>query len=115
MYILRTVIDNLISCYLQCPEKFNHTKYDLKINHGRRYEGLGYRIVAMTVKQYNDTIEYDAHNLYGLAESIATNKAMIMVRNKRLSIISQSTFIDLRVHTAHKTMELVSMTLFILL
>ncbi|KAG0620155.1 hypothetical protein M758_4G193600 [Ceratodon purpureus] len=101
-----TVIDDLTSCYLQCPDEFNHTKYDVpgfKINHVGAYEGLGYRTAAMTVKHYDGTLEYDAHNLYGLAESIATNKAMTLVRNKRPFVLSRSTFIGSGAHTAHWT------------
>lgn len=102
-----TVIDDLTSCYLQCPnDSFNHTKYDVpsfKINHNGGYEGLGYRTAAMTVKHYDGTLEYDAHNLYGLAESIATNKAMTLARNKRPFVLSRSTFIGSGAHTAHWT------------
>jgi alpha-D-xyloside xylohydrolase len=42
-----TIIDNLIRSYLQCLEKFNHTKYDepdFKINHRGGYEGLGHEL-----------------------------------------------------------------------
>jgi alpha-D-xyloside xylohydrolase len=101
-----TVIDDLTSCYLQCPDDFNHTKYDepsFKINHAGGYEGLGYRTAAMTVKHYDGTIEYNSHNLYGLAEAIATNKAMTMVRNKRPFVLSRSTFIGSGGYTAHWT------------
>ena len=101
-----TVIDDLTSCYLQCPDVLNHTKYDepkFKIDHNGDYEGLGYRTAAMTVKHYDGTLEYNAHNLYGLAESIASNKAMTLARNKRPFVLSRSTYIGSGAHAAHWT------------
>lgn len=101
-----TIIDDYTSCYLQCPNVLNHTKYDIptyKINHEGTYEGLGYRTAAMTVKHYDGTIEYNVHNLYGLSEAIATNKAMTIVREKRPFVLSRSGFIGSGAHTAHWT------------
>jgi alpha-glucosidase (family GH31 glycosyl hydrolase) len=80
----------------KCHDEGNHIKYDecgLKINRAVLYEGLGYRTAPMMVKHYDGTFEYDAHDLYGLAESIVINKAMTMVCNKRPFILSQSTII----------------------
>lgn len=101
-----TIVDDLTSCYLQCPDKDNHTKYDVpgyKINHYGDYQGLGYKTAAMTVKHHDGTLEYNAHNLYGIAEALATNKAMTSVRKKRAFVLSRSTFIGAGAYTAHWT------------
>lgn len=102
-----TVINDLTSCYLQCPaDKSNQTKYDIpgfKINHYGDYEGLGYKTAAMTVKHYDGTLEYNAHNLFGISESKATNEALTKVRNKRPFVLSRSTFIGSGAYTAHWT------------
>jgi alpha-glucosidase (family GH31 glycosyl hydrolase) len=47
--------------------------------------------------------DYDAHNLYGLTEQIATNKALTDIRGKRPFLLSRSSFLSTGVHSAKWT------------
>lgn len=99
-----TILGGVTACYLQCTK--THTNFDeppFKLNHSGLYETLGYLTAAMTAQHYDGTLEYDAHNLYGLAESIATKKALTVVRKKRPFLLSRSTFVGSGAHTAHWT------------
>jgi len=49
------------------------------------------KTLCMTAKQYIGN-HYDAHNLFGMSEGIATNFALTQVLGKRPFIISRSTF-----------------------
>jgi alpha-glucosidase/alpha-D-xyloside xylohydrolase len=98
------VYHNRNDCYLKCQKP--SSKYDdppYKIVRAGAYENIGDKTVAMTVKHYDGTIEYNSHNLYGLSESIATNEALVTARKKRPFILSRSTFVGSGVHTAHWT------------
>ncbi|XP_033737359.1 lysosomal alpha-glucosidase-like [Pecten maximus] len=52
---------------------------------------LKFRTLCASARQ-NLSVSYNAHNLYGLTETIATYKALQNVRGKRPFIISRSTF-----------------------
>lgn len=41
---------------------------------------------------HNISIEYNVHNLFGMLEAIATQKALEKVRGKRALVISRSTY-----------------------
>jgi alpha-glucosidase/alpha-D-xyloside xylohydrolase len=99
-----TLFEDSDQCYLHCSSTV--TKWDdppFKINHMGTYQELGYKTAAMTVKHYDGSLEYNAHSLYGIAESIATNIALTKVRKKRSFLLSRSTFIGSGAHTAHWT------------
>ncbi|KAG0586204.1 hypothetical protein KC19_2G072100 [Ceratodon purpureus] len=98
------VPDGITTCYLQCEE--SNTNLDeppFKLNHFGTNEKLGHLTAAMTVKHWDGTTEYDAHNLYGMSEAIATKKALTEVRQKRPFLLSRSTFVGAGAHTAHWT------------
>lgn len=91
-------------CMLHCV--FGSSRFDdppYKIDYVGKYQSIGDKTIAMTVKHYTGALEYDAHNLYGLSESIVTNKALRAVQNKRPFILSRSTFVGSGAHTAHWT------------
>jgi alpha-D-xyloside xylohydrolase len=91
-------------CVLRCVNgttRFDNPPY--KIDHVGSYDNLGDKTIAMTVRHYNGALEYDAHNLYGLSESIVTQKALKTVTEKRPFILSRSTFVGSGAHTAHWT------------
>jgi alpha-glucosidase (family GH31 glycosyl hydrolase) len=43
---------------------------------------------------------YDAHNLYGLMEQMATNKALVDINKKRPFVLSRSSFMSTGIHSA---------------
>lgn len=64
---------------------------------------LGGKTVAMSSIHSGGILEYDAHNLFGFMESIATRKTLISVINKRPFLLSRSSYLGSGVHTAHWT------------
>ena len=84
------IYPNHNDCYLQCKKptsQWDDPPY--KIVRQGAYENIGDKTVAMTVRHYDGTMEYNAHNLYGLSESVATNEALSATRNKRPFILAR--------------------------
>jgi alpha-glucosidase (family GH31 glycosyl hydrolase) len=67
------------------------------------YLHLSTKTMSMTAKHHGNVSVYDAHNLYGLTEQIATNKALVDIRGKRPFILSRSSFLSTGVHSAKWT------------
>ena len=61
------------------------------------------KTVAMSALHYNNVTHYNAHNLYGISEQIATNAAMTAIRNKRPFVLSRSSFLSTGTHSAKWT------------
>ena len=57
-------------------------------NNDNRYN-LSYKTVAVTAMHYDGTLEYNAHNLYGMYETLATSNALQKLRNKRPFILTR--------------------------
>uniref|UniRef100_A0A7I4BCI7 Glycoside hydrolase family 31 TIM barrel domain-containing protein n=1 Tax=Physcomitrium patens TaxID=3218 RepID=A0A7I4BCI7_PHYPA len=74
-------------CVLQCVER----------------RKIGDKSILMTVKHWNDVLEYNAHILYGLSESVVTQRVLTTVTHKRPFVLSRSTFVGSGAHTAHWT------------
>jgi len=66
---------------------------------------MGYHTVAMSSYAYGNVSSYNAHNLYGLTEQIATNAALTAVRgnNQRPFLLTRSSFPSTGKHSAKWT------------
>lgn len=60
------------------------------INNGDNAYNISYKTVAVTAYHYDGTLEYNAHNLYGMYETLATAAALQKLRNKRQFILTRS-------------------------
>jgi len=59
------------------------------VNNGDNRYNLSYKTVAVTAVHYDGTLEYNAHNLYGMYETLATANALQKLRNKRQFILTR--------------------------
>ncbi|PRQ40375.1 putative alpha-D-xyloside xylohydrolase [Rosa chinensis] len=64
---------------------------------------IGTRIIAASAYHYNGILEYNAHNLYGISETIATQKALVGLDGKRPFVLSRSTYVGSCKYAAHWT------------
>ena len=64
---------------------------------------LGGRTMPMSARMNNGILNYNAHNLYGFMESIATHKAVAAIKQERPFVLSRSTFVGSGKYTAHWT------------
>ena len=82
-----------VDCCLQCYEVDESNSLDFPPYQIHSYYGpIGAKTMAMSAYHYENTSVYNAHNLFGLTEQIATNKALTSVIKKRPFIISRSSF-----------------------
>jgi len=91
-------------CCLTCSTWDYGNKYEYPpYNIANKYGKLSTKTIAVSAKHYNNITNYDAHNLYGITEQIATNAAMVSIRSKRPFVLSRSSFLSTGVHSAKWT------------
>jgi alpha-D-xyloside xylohydrolase len=67
-------------CCLVCSTVDSTNKYDFPAYSINNVKGkLSTKTMPMSGKHYNNITVYDAHNLYGITEQIATNQALAQV------------------------------------
>ena len=92
------------TCCLECNTVDPSNKYDFPPYNIGNYKGLlSGNTVSMSSYHYNNKTVYDMHNLYGLTEQIATNKALADIRQQRPFVLSRSSFISTGAHSAKWT------------
>eukprot|EP01034_Spumella_vulgaris_P029295 gene29295-36320_t len=91
-------------CCLSCKTVDSSNALDFPpYNIGNAFGKLGTKTMAASATHYNNVSVYDAHNLYGLTEQIATNVALTQIRGKRPFLLSRSSFLSTGVHSAKWT------------
>ena len=92
-------------CCIQCNTVDAANKYDYPPWVPNVVWGaMGGKTIAMSGLHAGNVLEYNAHNLYGLMESIATRNALLSIRPaERPFVLSRSTSMGSGVHTAHWT------------
>ena len=83
-------------CCLVCSTVDSQNKLDFPpYAIGNHYGKLATKTMAMSATHANNITVYDAHNIYGLSEQIATYKALQTTRNnKRPFLLSRSSFLS---------------------
>jgi len=91
-------------CCLECTTVDAHNILDQPpYNIQNAFGNLGTKTMSPSAVQYGNVSVYDAHNLYGLTEQIATNKALVDIRGKRPFLLTRSSFLSTGVHSAKWT------------
>ena len=85
------------------PSKFDPNNPPYKINNRLEQLPLNFKTTDMDVTHYGGILEYDAHNLYGMTEVIATRQALEEITKKRAFVLSRSTFTGSGHHGGHWT------------
>lgn len=94
-------------CCMTCnndPDRL--TRWDnppYQINGYGSHKPLYKNTVAMTAQHHDGSRMYDTHNIYGMAEGLATYKALKRMTNKRPFVLARSCFIGSGAHAAHWT------------
>jgi len=91
-------------CCLKCETLDRSNKYDFPpfVPH-TMMKTMGGRTMPMSARMNNGILNYNAHNLYGFMESIATNKAVAAIKQERPFVLSRSTYVGSGKYTAHWT------------
>ncbi|KAL9267170.1 Alpha-xylosidase 1-like protein [Drosera capensis] len=82
-------------CCLEC-KNITNTRWDdppYKINASGASVPIGFKTLATSAEHYNGVLEYDAHSLYGLSETVAIHKGLLAIKGERPFILTRSTFV----------------------
>ena len=93
-------------CCLECSTTDSTNPLDFppyRIHNQQGNGALSYHTVAMSSYAFGNISSYNAHNLYGLTEQIATKAALTSVRNKRPFLLTRSSFPSTGKHSAKWT------------
>lgn len=91
-------------CCVSCTTPDSSNKYDFPPWVPHVYHGsLGGKTLPMSALHAGGVLEYNAHNMYGFMESIATNIALTAITGERPFLLSRSTFPGSGSYTAHWT------------
>lgn len=84
-------VKNFRRLLLSSPEPYWHPGKEgsCDANSCSRRRPLGEKTLAVSVRHYDGTLEYDAHNLYPLFQAVATAQALQRLRGKRSFILSR--------------------------
>ncbi|KAL6777600.1 AGL1 [Auxenochlorella protothecoides x Auxenochlorella symbiontica] len=97
-------------CHLECWEAqglnstqagWAHPPYD--IANGLARSPLGYKVMSVLNSHHDGSSEYDAHQLYSLAQTRVTAAAVESIRRKRPFILSRSSYLGVGAYAAHWT------------
>jgi alpha-D-xyloside xylohydrolase len=87
-------------CCLVCKSVDLTNTYDFPPYNINNFYGLiSSKTLQMSTKQYNNTLVYNTHNLYGLTEQIATNNAIKTITGKRPFLLTRSSFLTTGQHS----------------
>ena len=91
-------------CCLKCTtlDRSNTLDFPTFVPHTMT-KTLGGRTLPMSARMSGDVVNYNAHNLYGFMESIATHNAVAAIKQERPFVLSRSTFVGSGKYTAHWT------------
>ena len=67
------------------------------------HKPLGSKTMVSSAVHYDDILEYNAHNMYGLSKDIMKNTTLNLELKKRPFILTRSTFVGSGEHAAHWT------------
>lgn len=82
-------------------DMYNNPPY--LINNGGAHNPLNVKTLDMNATHYVNVLEYNAHNLFGLTEAMATKQSLEKFYGKRSFVLSRSTFVSSGKWTAHWT------------
>ncbi len=80
-----------------------HNRGDGSDSGNNGYKPLSFFTIDVDTLHYGGVTEYDAHNLYGLMETISTKEAMETLTGERAFVLSRSTFPGSGAHAGHWT------------
>lgn len=82
---------------------FDPNNPNYKINNANIEAPLNRKTTSMDAYHYQNVLEYDAHNIYGISETVMTTKALEGITKKRAFVLSRSTFPGSGRHGGHWT------------